>query len=91
MNSLMKFVCSLLMLFASTNLATAFSPVAPVARVNTIASSSTSLNVFGKRKTAAQKAEEQAKADLYWEGEWVCKDCGYIYDRVSQKMIRREK
>eukprot|EP00814_Leptocylindrus_danicus_P021381 CAMPEP_0116034180 /NCGR_PEP_ID=MMETSP0321-20121206/19444_1 /TAXON_ID=163516 /ORGANISM="Leptocylindrus danicus var. danicus, Strain B650" /LENGTH=134 /DNA_ID=CAMNT_0003510423 /DNA_START=8 /DNA_END=412 /DNA_ORIENTATION=+ len=44
--------------------------------------SSTSLNmVFGKKKTAAQKAEEEAKAAMYWEGEWVCKDCGYIYNR----------
>ena len=46
------------------------------------AASSSQLNmVFGKRKTAAQKAEEEAKAAMYWEGEWVCKDCGYIYDR----------
>ena len=41
----------------------------------------TSLSVFGKRKTEAQKAEEEAKASLYWAGEWVCKDCGYIYNR----------
>ena len=41
----------------------------------------TSLSVFGKRKTEAQKAEEEAKAALYWAGEWVCKDCGYIYNR----------
>lgn len=46
--------------------------------------SSTSLNmVFGKKKTAAQKAEEEAKAAQYWQGEWVCKDCGYIYNRVG--------
>ena len=46
------------------------------------ASSNTELNmVFGKKKTAAQKAEEEAKAAKYWQGEWVCKDCGYIYDR----------
>lgn len=44
----------------------------------------TSLNVFGKKKTAAQKAEEEAKAAKYWQGEWVCKDCGYIYNRVSK-------
>jgi hypothetical protein len=43
----------------------------------------TSLSVFGKKKTAAQKAEEEAKAAKYWQGEWVCKDCGYIYNRVS--------
>lgn len=37
--------------------------------------------VFGKKKTAAQKAEEEEKAAMYWQGEWVCKDCGYIYIR----------
>ena len=49
--------------------------------------SSTSLNVFGKKKTAAQKEEEEAKAAMYWEGDWVCKDCGYIYQRVSVVVI----
>lgn len=79
MNSLLKLICSLFMLFASVN---AFSPVAPVTRVVSSTGSSTSLNVFGKKKTAAQKAEEEEKAAKYWQGEWVCKDCGYIYDRV---------
>jgi hypothetical protein len=46
----------------------------------TLSSSSTSLNVFGKKKPSAA---ELAKLDLYWQGEWVCKDCGYIYNRVS--------
>ncbi|KAL3778648.1 hypothetical protein ACHAW5_007538 [Stephanodiscus triporus] len=45
--------------------------------------SSTSLSVFGKRKTEAQKAEDEAKASQYWAGEWVCKDCGYIYNRAE--------
>ena len=45
--------------------------------------SSTSLNVFGKKKSKAQKEADAEKAALYWEGEWVCKDCGYIYQRVS--------
>jgi len=45
--------------------------------------STTSLSVFGKRKTEAQKAEEEAKAAMYWQGEWVCKDCGYIYNRAE--------
>lgn len=45
--------------------------------------STTSLSVFGTRKTQAQKAEEEAKAAEYWQGEWVCKDCGYIYNRAE--------
>eukprot|EP00569_Conticribra_weissflogii_P005481 CAMPEP_0171341744 /NCGR_PEP_ID=MMETSP0878-20121228/11737_1 /TAXON_ID=67004 /ORGANISM="Thalassiosira weissflogii, Strain CCMP1336" /LENGTH=147 /DNA_ID=CAMNT_0011844131 /DNA_START=63 /DNA_END=506 /DNA_ORIENTATION=- len=43
----------------------------------------TSLGVFGKRKTEAQKAEEAEKAAKYWQGDWVCKDCGYIYNRAE--------
>ena len=51
------------------------------ATTTTTTTTTTSLSVFGKRKTEAQKAEEEAKAALYWAGEWVCKDCGYIYNR----------
>ena len=92
MNSLVKFVCSLLMLFASVNLTSAFSPIAPVTRVPSTTASTTSLNVFGNKKSAAQKAEEKAKAAQYWQGEWVCKDCGYIYNKVrSLKMLIWEK
>ena len=43
------------------------------------AASTTALHVFGNKKSAAAKAEEDSK---YWQGEWVCKDCGYIYNRV---------
>lgn len=75
------------MLFAAVNPTTAFSPVAPVTRVpSTTVSTTTSLNVFGKKKSAAQKAEDAAKAEMYWQGEWVCKDCGYIYNRVRAQI-----
>ena len=43
--------------------------------------STTALNVFGSKKTKAQQA---ADAEKYWQGDWVCKDCGYIYNRVSK-------
>eukprot|EP00588_Corethron_pennatum_P014579 CAMPEP_0194265050 /NCGR_PEP_ID=MMETSP0169-20130528/399_1 /TAXON_ID=218684 /ORGANISM="Corethron pennatum, Strain L29A3" /LENGTH=157 /DNA_ID=CAMNT_0039005435 /DNA_START=204 /DNA_END=677 /DNA_ORIENTATION=+ len=42
---------------------------------------STALNVFGQKKSKAAKAEEAELAEEYWEGDWVCKDCGYIYNR----------
>lgn len=78
MYSLSKIIFSLFMLFTAT---AAFSPVAPATRsVSSV--STTSLNVFGKKKTAAQKAEEEARAAQFWQGEWVCKDCGYIYNKV---------
>ncbi|EED95245.1 predicted protein [Thalassiosira pseudonana CCMP1335] len=64
----------------------AFAPSTPRAIVtqqrSTIATP-TSLNVFGKKKTQAQKEEEEALAAKYWQGEWVCKDCGYIYNRAE--------
>lgn len=44
---------------------------------------STSLNVFGNKKSKAAQEAEAAKASMYWEGDWVCKDCGYIYNKVS--------
>jgi len=49
----------------------------------TTGGTTTSLNVFGNKKSAAAKAKAQVALDNdYWEGEWVCKDCGYIYNRV---------
>merc|ERR1719491_416887 len=62
---------------------TSVSTFAHIAALPKQTMTSTSLNVFGTRKTAAQKAEEAAKADLYWQGEWCCKDCGYIYQRME--------
>ena len=41
--------------------------------------STTAMNVFGNKKSSAAKVEEDSK---YWQGDWVCKDCGYIYNRV---------
>ena len=34
------------------------------------------MQLFGKSKTA----EEVLEAKGYWPGEWVCADCGYIYE-----------
>lgn len=85
-------ILSAVCLFAISTLA--FAPVVPIATRVVRASSphsfvaapysaTTSLSVFGKRKTEAQRAEEEAKAAKYWAGEWVCKDCGYIYNRAE--------
>mmetsp|Transcript_37675 Transcript_37675/g.108340 ORF Transcript_37675/g.108340 Transcript_37675/m.108340 type:complete len:144 (-) Transcript_37675:86-517(-) len=54
--------------------------VRPSVGVTAGVTSSTSLNVFGNRKTKEQQTEEESK---YWQGEWVCKDCGYIYNRAE--------
>jgi len=38
--------------------------------------------VFGNKKNKAAKAAEEAERTAqFWAGEWVCKDCGYIYQR----------
>ena len=74
--------------FTSPNPTARVTGAAPVPKVPSL--TSTGLNmVFGNKKSAAQKAEEEAKAAKYWQGEWVCKDCGYIYNRVrSRQPIR---
>ena len=51
---------------------------------------STSLNVFGNKKSAASKARDAEAESKYWQGEWVCKDCGYIYNRVSVDIEKRD-
>ena len=50
----------------------------------------TSLNVFGNKKSAAAKEAELEKESKFWQGEWVCKDCGYIYNRVGTKHVRKQ-
>lgn len=48
----------------------------------------TNLNmVFGNRKSKDKSVAEAASK--YWEGDWVCKDCGYIYNRVSFDVLCR--
>jgi hypothetical protein len=76
-----SFFVSLLLAIVCLSSTLAFS-VRPsvVPSVAVAGATSTSLNVFGKRKTKEQQAEEDAK---YWQGEWVCKDCGYIYNKVG--------
>lgn len=82
MKSILALLLSAFVLFGSVS---AFSSTRPamVPRVSLATRGSTSLNmVFGNRKSAADKAAEKAKEEKYWQGEWVCKDCGYIYQRV---------
>jgi len=43
--------------------------------------STTSLNVFGGRQRKAKDADEAERMAGIWQGDWVCSDCGYIYNR----------
>lgn len=72
-----------LVLFVSATNAFTAAPRAGIVSKAPPSVSTTSLNmVFGNKKSAAQKAAEKEKESKYWQGEWVCKDCGYIYNRV---------
>jgi hypothetical protein len=82
-----SFLVSLLLAFIClASSASAFS-VRPSVVSTVSGPSSTSLNVFGKRKSQAQKDAEAEKAAKYWQGEWVCKDCGYIYNVVCRSAV----
>lgn len=45
-----------------------------VARASALQARSRSPNGVRRKSVAVMAAE-------YWEGEWVCADCGYIYDK----------
>mmetsp|Transcript_22722 Transcript_22722/g.25867 ORF Transcript_22722/g.25867 Transcript_22722/m.25867 type:complete len:146 (+) Transcript_22722:127-564(+) len=74
-----SFVIQLLLLFVAKFHAFTIKPV--INRAPTSITTTTSLNVFGNRKSAAKSAQRIEEEALYWEGEWVCRDCGYIYNR----------
>jgi len=80
---LLAFLCAFA---ACLSVTSGFTPaINPAVRTATTAAARpavTSLNVFGKKKSAEVIAAEEEKAEKFWQGEWVCKDCGYIYNRV---------
>ena len=75
-------------LFGATS---AFQPIVPLQqqRLAVPIASTSALYAFGGKKKLSP--EEQAKAEKYWQGEWVCKDCGYIYNRVRGIMFKLMK
>lgn len=84
---IMKSIVAAIFLILLVSVTNAFT-VAPRAGVVSKAPSTTSLNmVFGNKKSSAQKAADKEKESKYWQGEWVCKDCGYIYNRVSASFV----
>mmetsp|Transcript_15291 Transcript_15291/g.23450 ORF Transcript_15291/g.23450 Transcript_15291/m.23450 type:complete len:152 (-) Transcript_15291:197-652(-) len=83
---MMKFLVQLLILLIAVATTNAFTAVKPplsgiIARSSAVVAdpttTTTALNVFGTRKSKTPTPEEEK----YWQGEWVCKDCGYIYQR----------
>merc|ERR1719247_2976589 len=56
---------------AAAPLGTKALSVPPLARTAPVA-----MQFGGKKKSAAEILEEKG----YWPGEWVCADCGYIYE-----------
>eukprot|EP00613_Pedinella_sp_CCMP2098_P003414 CAMPEP_0171639080 /NCGR_PEP_ID=MMETSP0990-20121206/29451_1 /TAXON_ID=483369 /ORGANISM="non described non described, Strain CCMP2098" /LENGTH=146 /DNA_ID=CAMNT_0012212651 /DNA_START=59 /DNA_END=499 /DNA_ORIENTATION=+ len=47
---------------------------------NIAARKQTTLNVFGNKKKKSEARAALAEDNGYWQGEWICADCGYIYD-----------
>jgi hypothetical protein len=71
---------SLLLAALCLGLTSAFTtPVVTTAVTTPVRAVPTALHVFGNKKKSAARKEEEAQ---FWQGEWVCKDCGYIYNRV---------
>jgi hypothetical protein len=82
MNNRLLSLLPLLLAALCLGAATAFTPVlvTPVRPTPQVgAASPTALHVFGNKKKSATRNAEEAE---FWQGEWVCKDCGYIYNRV---------
>jgi hypothetical protein len=85
--TMMKLLLVTLLCLLAAFQTSAFAPrPAVLARPTAVLSTTTtSLNVFGNKKSAAAKAAKAARdleEEQYWQGDWVCKDCGYIYQRV---------
>ncbi|KAG7350565.1 hypothetical protein IV203_009925 [Nitzschia inconspicua] len=84
-STLLSFLMAVVAMCLSSSTTSAFvvrssSVVSPS---KTTAATTTSLNVFGNKKSQAQKAVAKEEDSKYWQGEWVCKDCGYIYNRAE--------
>ena len=72
------------LLLATCGAAEAFRAAGPL-RSNALAPAVTRASPvamqFGSKKTTEEILEEQG----YWPGEWVCADCGYIYEPSARK------
>eukprot|EP00567_Pseudictyota_dubia_P007243 CAMPEP_0197434420 /NCGR_PEP_ID=MMETSP1175-20131217/2157_1 /TAXON_ID=1003142 /ORGANISM="Triceratium dubium, Strain CCMP147" /LENGTH=160 /DNA_ID=CAMNT_0042963135 /DNA_START=97 /DNA_END=579 /DNA_ORIENTATION=+ len=89
-SSILAAAAALLMCGVIGNASAFSSPAASVSaftpRTHTVSVPRTSSSlqmVFGNKKSAAQKAAEEERAAKFWQGDWVCKDCGYIYNRAE--------
>ena len=54
---------------------------APRQRISSIVRSNTINRQISSISLGAKKATEPEVNNEYWQGEWVCADCGYVYDR----------
>mmetsp|Transcript_7761 Transcript_7761/g.21641 ORF Transcript_7761/g.21641 Transcript_7761/m.21641 type:complete len:146 (+) Transcript_7761:153-590(+) len=79
----MKYSFTLVLLALCAALSQAFTTAPKPTAAITTPSSPSALNVFGNKKSAAAKEAQALEESKYWQGEWVCKDCGYIYNRAE--------
>ena len=68
-------ILGLLVLLAPTGEALA-SPGAALRLRTPLRTAPATMQIFGKKKEKIPTLEERG----YWAGEWVCADCGYIYE-----------
>ena len=48
------------------------------------------MQLFGPKKSKAEKREDLADQKGYWPGEWLCADCGFIFDNASSEIFFEE-
>lgn len=74
-----RYTFLVLVALALIQLSMAFMPTSRLPAINTRAQVASSRTMSSSTRKRAVGALSMAKD--YWEGEWVCADCGYIYDR----------
>ncbi|TFJ83226.1 hypothetical protein NSK_005471 [Nannochloropsis salina CCMP1776] len=82
--TILTFVCLVLMALSSV----AFMPVRPALSLSKMRAAT--LSGPSSRSPSGRSKGLTAMSGKYWEGEWVCADCGYIYNEADCGGMRFE-
>lgn len=83
--TILTFVCLVLMALSSV----AFMPVRPALSLSKMRAAT--LSGPSSRSPSGRSKGLTAMSGKYWEGEWVCADCGYIYNEAVRWVGGRER
>lgn len=83
--TVLTFVCLVLMALSSV----AFMPVRPALSLSKMRAAT--LSGPSSRSPSGRSKGLTAMSGKYWEGEWVCADCGYIYNEAVRWVGGRER